>query len=151
MYQREEKWEFRYICKNSEGKETEKVVYPRSHEVLKSNRKICRERGYRVISVQKLYPFNAERNQHNFMLISNICSNRIHDMINGDLPYDLAEHERLEEMKRKADELFELPLPIAWIPYETLQAAKELSEIANNYRMERCIERGRPDLIQYCC
>ena len=149
MYQKQQKWEFRYIYRKN-GEEKEKVVYPKDEATVELNRELCLEYGFTVISVKKLYPFNTEKNQHNFMLISNLCSNRIHDMVMGDIPYDPAEYDRLEEMQAKADELFCLSLPVAWIPYETLKDAKELSAMAINHRMDRCIENGRLDLVRYC-
>ena len=150
MYQKQQKWEFRYAVKTAEVAEKIKTCYPKDEATVDLCRELSAERGYRVVSVKKLYPFSTEKNQHNFELISNICSNRMHDMINGEIPYDSDEYDRLDEMKRKADELFCLDLPIAWIPYEMLKDAKELSAAAINHRMDRCIESGRSDLVRYC-
>ena len=85
-----------------------------------------------------------------FSLISNICSNRMHDMEMGDVKWDDAEYNRLESLKAKADELFCAMLPIAWLPWEDLKAARELTELAVEHRVNACVEAGRRDLIRYC-
>ena len=150
MYTKEQRWEFRYAVPTAGGHESIKVCYPRSEEKKNENARLCKEHGYRVVSVKKLYPFNTEKNQHNFDLINNICSNRMYDMMSGEAKYDDAEYGRLEEMKQKAERLFCLPLPIAWIPWEDLKDARELSTMAILHRQDCCIEAGRPDLVAYC-
>lgn len=146
---REQKWELIYAVPTEEG-EVVKRCYPNSEEKRTRNIGICKDRGYRVISCKKLYPFSTEKNQHNFMLISNICSNRINDMWLGELPYDEAEIERLEALKEKADEFWELPLPVAWITWDKWEEAKQLATMAIEHRANACIESGRADLVQYC-
>lgn len=104
----------------------------------------------RFVSVVKLYPYSMEKNQHNFDLIANICSNRIHDMTIGELPYDEAECNRLTDLKEKAENLFCYGGGIAWLDYPTLVLARELANMAINHRANACIENGRPDLVRYC-
>ena len=146
--ERTQKWELVYGVKTADG-EVVKRCYPNSEEKRAKNLAICKERGYRVVSCKKLYPFSTEKNQHNFMLIANICSNRMNDMfMEGD--YNSAEYDRLEALKAKADEYFELPLPVAWLPWDKWQEAKELASMAIEHRMSVCVENGRPDLVQYC-
>ena len=147
---REQRWEFRWAYRDNDGEWVEKVCYPRSEEKKDANVAKCREAGYKVISIKKLYPFSTERNQHNFMLISNICSNRMHDMLHGEAEYDEAEYERLWELKEKADRFYGLPLPVAWLPWEDLKEARGLAMEAVEHRANACVEAGRPDLVQYC-
>ena len=150
VMKKEQKWEFVYAVLGADGEEKIKVCYPRSEEQKKENALKCEKLGYRVVSVKKLYPFNTEKNQHNFFLISNICKNSIWDMECGCKEYDAAEIERLEKLQEKADRLMELDLPVAWIPWEEWQDAKQLSDMAVLHRQECCVANGRYDLISYC-
>ena len=145
-FTKETHYELRYISKSGE----EKVCYPRSEEKKNANLALCREKGIRVISCKKLYPFSMEKNQHNFELIRNICYNRMSDMDSGEVPYDAEEYARLSELNEKANEYWCLPLPIAWLPWETYRDAKELAQMAILHRQNACIEAGRPDLVAYC-
>lgn len=146
-YKKEERWALTYVS-SKDG--TTKVCYPRSKEKKEEQLAICKERGIKVLSCKKLYPFSTEKNQHNFELIRNICWNTMYDMQSGEIPYDEAEYDRLEATKEKADRFFGLPLPIAWLPYEEWSEAKELATAAIIHRQEACIRNGRPDLVQYC-
>ena len=142
---KQERWEFRYIREGAE-----KVVFPKTKEQIEKNRDICKRNGFKVVSVKKMYPFNTERNQHNFMLISNVCANRMHDMDMGEIAYNAAEYERLESMKEQADKLFCADLPLAWFTWDDWKAAKELSELAIQHRMDKCIEAGHAEWVRYC-
>ena len=146
-FKREERYALTYVSKKDGST---KVCYPRSAEKKDEQLAICKANGIKVVSCKKLYPFSTEKNQHNFMLIANICFNRIHDMENGDIPYDEAEIERLEAQKEKADRFFCLDLPVAWLPYEEWKEAKEMATMAVIHRQEACVVNGRYDLIQYC-
>lgn len=146
-FKKEERWEIRYISKN-DG--IEKACYPRSKEKKEEQLAIAKEQGVKIVSCKKLYPFSMERNQHNFELIKNRCRNIINDMLMGDVPYNEAEINRLSDLADKADNYWGYELPVAWVPWEELREMKELSTMAINWRMDRCIEKGRPDLIQYC-
>lgn len=150
MYKREERYEFKYAVPTAGGDWSEKVIYNSSKEKVNANKAKCKELGYKVISVKKLYPFSTNRNQHNFMLISNICINRMHDMDMKEIPYDAEEYDRLWELKEKADKFFCLPLPVAWLPWEELKEAREVAQNAVIHRQNACVEHGRPDLVQYC-
>ena len=147
---KEQRWEMRYVVVSKDGQEIEKVCYPRSEEQKNENLATAKRVGYKVLSCKKMYPFNMEKNQHNIALIANICSNRMHDMEMGDIEYDNDEYARLEEMKHKADRLFCANLPIAWMTWEDWKDAKEFSELAINHRMDRCVEAGHADWVQYC-
>ena len=147
MYKREQRWELKYVSLKDGSV---KHCYPRSEERKNEQLAVCKKKGIKVISCKKLYPFSTEKNQHNFMLISNICSNRIHDMHMGDIEYDDAEIERLEGLKDKADKYFTYELPVAWVTWEEHQEMKELSMMAVNHRIDCCIESGHPELVQYC-
>ena len=147
-YRKEERFELTYISKKTG--ET-KRCYPRSAAGKDEQLAKCKEYGVKVISCKKLYPFNTEKNQHNFELIHNICMNRLHDIYrNGEPEQYKGEADRLKEMKEKSENLFCLPLPVAWVTWETLKDAKELSAMAINHRMDACAEAGRYDLIGYC-
>lgn len=146
-YRREERFELRYVSLK-DG--TEKVCYPKSKAGKDEQLRIARERGIKVISCKKLYPFNTEKNQHNFMLVANICANRMHDMFMGDAKYDGAEVDRLEALKEKADKYFGYPLPVAWVTWEDHQEMQELAMMAVMRREQTCIESGRTDLLKYC-
>jgi len=149
-YKKEQRWELRYAVPTAGGSESEKVIYPRSEAKRAENLEACKKYGYRVISCKKLYPFNTERNQHNFELIANICSNRMYDMEAGAVKFNLDEYDRLSETREKAQNFFALPLPLAWLPWEEWKEAKELSETAILHRQNACIANGRLDLVTFC-
>lgn len=149
-FSKEQRWEFRYAVKQVDGTEKIKVCYPRTEEKKEENKQKCKELGFRIVSIKKLYPFNTYANQHNFELIKNICFCEMDDMRIGEVKYDEAEYDRLEEMKDKAERFFCLELPVAWLPWEDWKEAKELSELAILHRQNCCIENGRPDLVAYC-
>ena len=90
------------------------------------------------------------KNQHNFMLIENICANKMHDMEMGEIPWDGDEYDRLQARKDRAAYFFCWSSPIGWLTWEEWQDAKEISVSAVLHREEKCIEAGRYDLIQYC-
>lgn len=127
-----------------------KTCYPKSEESKNKNLEICKERGYKVIKAIKLYPFSTSKNQHNLMLVQNGCYNKMYDMDMGYIPYNKREYDRLYELAEKAEKLFCLELPVAWVDGKTLREAKRISQMAVEYRVDRCIENGRYDLIQYC-
>lgn len=147
MYAHEERYEVRFISLKT-GKETRR--YPRSSAQKDEFVSRLKNRGIRVLSIKKLYPFSTMRNQHNFELIRNICFNRMHDMNMGDARMDEAEYSRLEDLKEKAETFFCLELPVAWLPWEEYRNAKELAQMAILHRQNACIENGRPDLVAYC-
>ena len=150
MYKREERWSFEYAVPTASGAEDIKVIYPRSKEKVDENRRKCQELGYRVVSVKKLYPFSTIKHQHDFDHINNICFNRMHDIEQGSPEEYEGEYDSLYESRTKAQEYFCWPLPVAWVPYEDLQKAKELVAWSVNHRIDTCIKNGRLDLIQYC-
>ena len=115
-----------------------------------AKKQALKDKGAKIISCRKLYPFSTEKNQHNFELIRNICMNRIYDMDSGDIPYDAEEMKRLYEIKAKADKYWCLPLPVAWLEWEEYEEARELVVGAREHRANACIENGRPDLVKYC-
>lgn len=127
-----------------------KICYPNTEESKNKNLKVCKENGYKVISVTKLYPFSTNKNQHNFMLVKNRCYNIMYDMDMGYIPYNKREYDRLYELAEKADKLLSLELPVAWLDGKTYREAKKVSQTAIEYRVNTCIERGRYDLIKYC-
>lgn len=143
---REEKWEFKYEVPDKGIR----VCYPQSKEQIEKNKKDCEKVGLRIISIKKLYPFSTMKNQHNFDLICSLTGNRMDDMICGTIEYDADEYEKLEEMRKKAEEFFCLPLPIAWLPWEQYKEAKELAEMAIIHRQNACIKAGRYDLVKDC-
>ena len=149
-YKKEQRWEMRYEVPTSEGNWSEKVVRPRSEEVKDQNLKKIKKLGYRLVSCKKLYPFSTEKNQHNFMLVANICYNTMSDMQTGEIPFDKAEYLRLDDLKEKADKYFCYPLPVAWVTWEDLKEMKELAAMAVNHRMDACERAGRYDLLKYC-
>ena len=68
-YKKEDKWEFCYAVPTADGNWNEKVIYNKTKEKVEENKQKCKELGYKVISVKKLYPFNTYKNQHNFDFI----------------------------------------------------------------------------------
>lgn len=149
-YKKEQRFEIRYEVPTSEGNRSEKVVRPRSEEAKDRNLQKIKELGYRLVSCKKLYPFSTEKNQHNFMLVANICKNTMYDMMSGEIPYNNDEYIRLDELHDKADKYFCYPLPVAWVPWEDLKEMKELATMAVNHRMDACERAGRYDLLKYC-
>ena len=146
-YKKEDRYEMRYVMPETGESKT---CYPRTKEQRDRNKAYCKEKGIKILSCKKLYPFNTYKNQHNFELIRNICYNIRHDMDFGDIPMDEEEYERLSELEEKADRFFLLPLPVAWIPWEEHEEAQELATMAVLHRQNACIENGRLDLVQYC-
>lgn len=146
---REQRWEMRYIVKKN-GEQIERVCHPRSEEQRDANKQKCKELGYKVVSCKKLYPFSTQKNQHNFALVGNICSNRMYDIEMGEQEKYEGEFEKLESMKEKADRFFCYELPVAWVTWEELCEMKELSTMAIVHRQEACVKAGRPDLVTYC-
>lgn len=149
--EREQRWEIKYeMLKGTEW--VQRKCYPRTAEKRDESIEILKSKdNYRLISCQKMYPFDMWNNQHNFELISNICYNRMRDMEDNEIPFDHAEYDRLDALKEKADRLFMMMTgPITWLVWDDLKDAKELSMMAVNHRMNACIENGRPDLVQYC-
>lgn len=147
---KEQRWEMRYEVPTANGNWSEKVCYPRSEEQRDSNKQKAKELGYRIISCKKLYPFSTNKNQHNFELISNICYNRMYDIMMGEQEEYEGEFEKLEDMKEKAEKFFCYPLPVAWVTWEDYREMKELSAAAILHRQEACIRAGRPDLVALC-
>lgn len=143
---KQEKYQFNY--KTADG--ADKVCYPRSKEQIAANRQRCRELGFTVLSVKKLYPYSMEKNQHNFELIANRCFNIMADMDAGEIPYDAAEYDRLYEMREKAQRFFCYGGGIAWVPWEDLKEMRELAASAVEIRVQTCVRTGRLDLIKYC-
>lgn len=144
---KEQRWEIRYVSKK-DGKT--KSCFPRSEEKKKEQLEVCKEHGIEVLSCKKLYPFNTYANQHNFELIYNICFCDMDDMLIGEKEYDEAEYERLEKMKDNAERFRALELPVAWLPWEDWQEARNLANMAILHRQDCCIANGRYDLVAYC-
>ena len=129
---REDHFEIVYI--NDRGETC--YCYPRSIEQRDRNVEYLNRRNMKIVRITKLYPFNTYKNQHNFDLINNICANTMYDMESGEIEWDDAEFERLEKTRRKAQEFFAMPLPIAWVPWPTYKAMKEMSAAAVCHRDE---------------
>ena len=146
----ENRYELRYILTTANGNKLEKAVRFTGEEKRAMYINRVRNAGYQFVACQKLYPFSMAKNQHNFMLISNVCANRMHAMEMGEEKYDNAEYIRLEDLKHKADEFFCEELPIAWVPYDKLSEMRQLAQMAVNHRISACEAAGRPDLVQYC-
>lgn len=145
--QKEQRWALTYVSKK-DGQV--KTCYPRSEEKKKEQIELCKKNGIEILSCKKLYPFNTYANQHNFELINNICFNTMYDMDSGEIEYNAEEYNRLEKARKRAEEFFCLPLPVAWISWEDWKDAKELSDMAIIHRQECCIANGRYDLVAYC-
>ena len=145
-----DKWEFRYSVQNAEGEWVSKKCYPTSKENVKVNREICKERGYRVDGVQKLYCFNTNKNQHNFELIHNIAMIELYEIWDGEKQATDEEIERLEHLRDRTEYFFCQPLPMAWLTWDEWKEANEIAQNAIVHRQNACIEAGRYDLIQYC-
>ena len=148
-YKKEQRWEIRYEM-FEEGIEVGKVIRPRSEEAKDRNLQKIKDLGYRLVSCKKLYPFSTEKNQHNFMLVANICYNTMYDMQTGEIPFDKEEYFRLDDLKEKADKYFCYQLPVAWVTWDDLKEMKEISAMAVNHRMNACEKAGRYDLLKYC-
>lgn len=153
---REQRWELKYAVLKPDGEAVKRCVF--KSEAQKNNEiSVCKERGYRVISCKKLYPFNVERNAHNFELVYNVCRNRTDDMLMGNVRYDEAEYNRLTALGNRADRCRYWALSrrtsydeIIWLPWDEWKECKEISDIAVLHRQNKCIEAGRLDLLQYC-
>lgn len=148
---REQRWELKYAVRKGDGWEN-RVCYPHSQEKVDENKaKIEASENLRLVSCKKMYPFDMWNNQHNFVLISNICYNRMHDMESGEIPFDSDEYDRLSALKDRADYLTALMYaPITWMVWDDLKDARELAQMAINHRVQACIENGRADLVRYC-
>lgn len=147
MYKKEERYRITYISRKDGST---KMCYPRSAAQKDEQLAICREKGIAVKKVEKLYPFNTYKNQHNFMLISNICFNRMHDMQMGEIPWNEAEYDALEARKDMAERFFMAELPVAWVPYTDWKDMTEMATAAIMHRQDACIANGRPELVSMC-
>ena len=107
-------------------------------------------KGIKVARVEKLYPMNTEKVQHNFALIHDASFNRMSDMRNGEIPMDDAEYDRLSRLFNLSGDLMLLDLPVAWLTGNELAEARMVSAMAVEHRMGACINAGRMDLLQYC-
>jgi len=145
-YSKEERWEMVYESKSGEVKR----CYPRSKEKVKENKAKLAENGMKLISCNKLYPFNTYKNQHNFELIHNIAMIELYDIYSGEKKASDEEYEKLEALKEQSEKFFMMPLPVAWVDWETWKGMKEMSDNAIIHRQNACIEAGRYDLVQYC-
>lgn len=134
MYNYKHEDHFKQVVTFNDG--TQKIYYPNSIEKKDKNIMYCKEKGYKVITT-KLYPVATEKNQHNMQLIHDIlfCKENRTD----------AE----DKMLRDAEDLFGLPLPIAWVDGKTYSKYKELSGLAIQHRDNACIAAGRLDLLNY--
>ena len=139
---------FRITYRKPDGEETYRHVTGKDKR--DEVKQMLKDKGNTIISCKKLYPFSTNKNQHNFELIRNVCMNRIYDIDAGEPMTDEHELERLYAIKEKADKYWGLELPVAWLPWEELQEAKELCVGAIEHRANACIEAGRPDLVKYC-
>lgn len=140
------RYEFRYVRPNGQ----EACCYPKSKEKVEENRQKCKEAGMKVLSVKKLYPFNMEKNQHNFDLIANRCFNIMSDMETGEIPYNEAEYDKMITLREKAQRFFCYGCGIVWVPWEDLKEMRKISEMAVEIRVQTCIRTGRLQDIQYC-
>ncbi|MBR5276784.1 MAG: hypothetical protein IKU35_06590 [Bacteroidaceae bacterium] len=145
QFPKEDRWEFKY-----ERDGHTRYCYPRSKESIEDNRKFCLEKGWKVLSVKKVYPFSTEKNQHNFELIRNVCSNRMHDMDMGDIPYDGEAYDKMYDLKERAEQYMGLPLPVAWLPYEQLKEAKEIVAMAHEHRYAANLAAGNYRWLHLC-
>ena len=109
-----------------------------------------RAKGIEVVKVEKLYPFSMERYGHNFSLVHDVSWNRIHDMLDGNIPWDDAEFDRLGDLFDLSGKLMCLETPIAWLTGAELAEARRVSDLGAEHRMGACINAGREDLLQYC-
>lgn len=141
----QQKWKFEYE-KNGE----KKVCYPQSKEQIEKNREVCKNNGYKVLSVKKLYLFNTYKDQHNFDLIHTLVMNELYDIWHGEKSVSDEEYERLEHLKERSEYFFCLNLPMAYLTWEEWQEANEMAQNAIFHRQEACIANGRPDLVTYC-
>jgi hypothetical protein len=149
QYRREERWVFKYTY-TVNGKREVHYCYPTTKQSIEHNRKYCEERGWEVVYVKKVYPFSTEKNQHNFDLISNVCSNRMHDMDMGDIPMDKEAYDKMYELRKKAQRYFGLPLPVAWLTWDDLKEAKEIVAMAHEHRYAANLEAGNLDWLHLC-
>lgn len=134
------------------------TYYPKDTATKDRNLEIAKKKGYEIVEkATKLYPFNIEKNQHNFELIRNICFNRMTDMEDGEIEWDGEAYQKLADLKDEANECWDIAFMrsrenpnIAWIDGQLYHKAKKLVELAVNHREAKCIEAGRIDLLQYC-
>lgn len=146
MYEKTEKWLVKFEDPTGEVKS----FYVSSKQVIESHKKYYSAHGFKFLSVTKLYPFSTQKNQHNFELIFNVCSNQLHDNRMGEVKLSEEEVKELCSLRKKADEFRSLALPVAWLPWETWKQAKEVSEMARAHRINACIAAGNTKYLQYC-
>lgn len=149
-YTKEQRWGVRYTLKSAMGADVEKAVMVRSKEKMDDIVARCKEAGYRVVEAGKLYPFSMAKNQHNFLLISNICFSRMHDMEIGAVPEDNEEYKRLQDLRHRAQKYMSYIDPVAWVTWNEYKDMKELSTMAVLKRQDMNIEAGRADFVPYC-
>lgn len=114
-----------------------KVCYCNSKEQKQATIDYCKVKNIKIVSCEKLYPFNSLNNQHNFDLIATLCVNTINDMITGNKQFNEQEYNKLVETRKEAEDFLLLELPTAWLPYDKWKRAKELSLMAILHRDEK--------------
>ena len=122
---------------------SERVHYARSIEEKNKDLQYIREHDT-LVSCKKCYPINMEKNQHNFLLVYNICFNIMSDMDDGDIPFDGEKYDELYERREKAEEFMNsygmFNSQISWFTWNEYKEAKEMiafacmhRDMANNY------------------
>lgn len=112
-----------------------------SLEDIEQKRKIVAERGHMIMREDTLYPFPTEMYRHAFSHVSDMCYNRMHDMENGDRPFDKEKYDKLEKLKEDAERMLALPLPVAWLESKELDTAILLVGLSEEQR-NRTIEKS---------
>lgn len=102
-----------------------------------STLKYCAEHGIEVGKVEKLYPFSMNKHQHDFDFVSNVCYNKIYDIINGEIEGTSEDIEKLEATKERAEYFFCKGAGVVWLTGKELSEAKELAVYAQCVRDSR--------------
>lgn len=140
---RVEKWGIWYSVPTADGEWKEKYARCTSKDSLHKNLEAIKQRGFKLDKYRKLYPFNMEKNQHNFDLIHTMCMNELYDIWNGDKTVSDEEYNRLEEAKEKSEKFFCAELPIAWVPWDEYEQMREMATAAEIHRDAANARAGR--------
>jgi len=92
------------------------------------------------MSKTKSYPFSVTKHQHDIEFRFNRVKNEMYDMEHGDIPWDDATYEKMNELSDQLEELMSYVYGsggIAWIPGHLYGLAQDTVAWADNARDNR--------------
>ena len=104
----------------------------------------------------KTYPFSVAKHAHDIEYYHNYLYNRMHEMLDGEIPWDEKRFDRMEAMyEGPLAELYDMMFMsrdgrTVQLTGEQIGLAKKIVIWASESRAQHCIEAGKYHLLQYC-